>query len=95
MSNKLKVVGLDPSLRSFGIVKAVLDVDTLKFKVEEMKLAQPPEADKATKKAVRKNSDDLRRARYLQYAMEKAVKDAVMVFVEVQVGSQSARSMAS
>jgi Holliday junction resolvasome RuvABC endonuclease subunit len=91
---KIKIVGVDPSLRNFGIVKAELDLDTMKFKVYDMRLVTSEDNAKAAK-TVRKNSDDLRRARLLHEGFVGACKDASFAFVEVPVGSQSARAMAS
>lgn len=96
MSNLLKVAAIDPALRNFGLVKGTIDVsnENFPFKIDDMLLVQS-ESDKASKKVVRKNSDDLERARKLQRGMIDFIKDVQMVFVEVPVGSQSARSMAS
>lgn len=93
---KLRVAGIDPSLRNFGLVRGYIDLDdeAMPFIIEAMLLVES-DADKANKKTVRKNSDDLRRARSLQREMTKFIADVAMVFVEVPVGSQSARSMAS
>ncbi len=90
----MKIVGVDPSLRNFGIVKADLDLDTLEFKVTEMLLVESESQSKKLK-TVRKNSDDLRRARALYEGFQEACQGAWMAFVEVPVGSQSARAMAS
>lgn len=46
-------------------------------------------------KTVRKNADDLRRARILHEALEKYSKEADIAIAEVPVGSQDARAMAS
>lgn len=92
---QINVVGVDPSLRNFGIVKAVLDVETMKIvSIKEMLLVES-ESNTKKQKTVRKNSDDLRRARLLHEGFVEACKDASFAFVEVPVGSQSARSMAS
>jgi len=98
MSSKVKVVGLDPSLSNFGIAFATLDLDTMKFTVDDLTVAQTePEKDKKVRKQVRKNSEDLERARLLHRAAMEAVQGegVLMAFVEVPVGSQSARAMAS
>lgn len=91
---KLNIVGVDPSLCNFGIVNAILDTETLKFEITSMALVES--ADNAKKqKTVRKNSDDLRRAQLLHDGFQKAVQGASFAFVEVPVGSQSSRAMAS
>lgn len=93
--SEVKIVSFDPSLRNFGIAKLALNLNDNSFRVRELILAKPTMADKATKKTVRKNSDDLRRARWLHTHMMAACKDAVIAVAEVPVGSQSARAMAS
>lgn len=89
---RIRVVGMDPSLQSWGIAKALLDVDTLKYEITELKLV---ETTNEAGKVVRKNSDDIRRARMLYSGMLDACREARLAFVEVPVGSQSARAMAS
>lgn len=91
---KMNIVGCDPSLRNFGIVNAILDTDTLEFDVTSMKLVESEDNAKKAK-TVRKNSDDLRRARLLHEGFQLACQGASFAFVEVPVGSQSARAMAS
>lgn len=91
---KMNIVGVDPSLRNFGIVNAILDTDTLEFEVTSMKLVESEDNAKKAK-TVRKNSDDLRRARLLHEGFQLACQGASFAFVEVPVGSQSARAMAS
>lgn len=90
--SKIKLVGLDPSLRNFGVVKATYSIDHGTFVIDDMYLSKS-EGDAG--KSVRKNSDDLRRARFSFEAMRDACQDAQIVIAEVPVGSQSARAMAS
>lgn len=91
---KMNIVGIDPSLRNFGIVNAILDTDTMQFEITSMKLVES-ESNSKKEKVVRKNSDDLRRARLLHEGFVEACQGASFAFVEVPVGSQSARAMAS
>lgn len=92
----MKIVGMDPSLSNFGVVNATLDIQTLTFTVQDMHVVQTePERDKKVRKKVRKNSEDLERARTLYKGAMEAIDGAFMVFIEVPVGSQSARAMAS
>jgi Holliday junction resolvasome RuvABC endonuclease subunit len=95
MSKAIKVVGIDPSLNNFGIACASVDLDTHVITLDKVDLFHPPEADKETKKKVRKNSDDLRRAKWLQERLIEACKSASLAVVEMPIGSQSARAMAS
>lgn len=92
----LRVVGIDPAMRNFGFVKGTIDLssDNYEFTIERLELVQT-ETDKETKKTVRKNSDDLVRARKLHNAVQAFCQDANMVFAEIPIGSQSARAMAS
>ncbi|MCL2874707.1 MAG: hypothetical protein FWF12_00130 [Betaproteobacteria bacterium] len=90
----MKIIGCDPSLRNFGIVTADLNIDTMEFKIQEMRLIESEDNAKKAK-TVRKNSDDLRRARALHEGFVAACQGAGMAFIEVPVGSQSARAMAS
>lgn len=93
---KMKVVGMDPSLSNFGIAKCVLDLETLKIDVEDLQVVKTePEQDKKKRKVVRKNSEDIERAKLLYKGAMDATEGAYMAFVEVPVGSQSARAMAS
>ncbi len=90
----LRVAGLDPSMKNFGMAKGLLDLETGILEVQAL-LLQETLPDNKNKKTVRKNSDDLCRTRLLYRAMAGFLEDIDMVFVEIPVGSQSARSMAS
>ncbi|MPS48483.1 hypothetical protein [Methylobacillus sp.] len=90
----MKVLGIDPSLNNFGFAHALFDPDTGRINVTSVKLATT-DADKKNAKQVRKNSDDLRRARILHQAMMRECEGVDFAFIEVPVGSQSARAMAS
>ncbi|MBE0438098.1 MAG: hypothetical protein IBX56_20145 [Methylomicrobium sp.] len=92
--SEIKVVGFDPSLRNFGVVKASINIGSLQVRVDSVQLIQPS-LDKTAKKTVRKNSDDLRRARWLQSNMILSCKDCSFAMIEMPVGSQSARAMTS
>jgi Holliday junction resolvasome RuvABC endonuclease subunit len=92
----IKIVGLDPSLSNFGIARATLDPETLAYTVDDLVLVKTEnEKDKKVKKVVRKNSEDLERARKLYEGLIQACHGASFAFAEVPVGSQSARAMAS
>jgi len=92
MGQTIQVVGLDPSLRNWGICKATLDLTALKLTVHEVDTVQPT---KLTGKQVRQNSTDIDAATQLSIGAQAAIKGAQAVFIEVPVGSQSARAMAS
>lgn len=83
---------MDPSLRNWGISTGTLDLETNQLNVEQVSVIQP---DPEKGKQVRKNSLDLAAAKQLSEEVMSAIKGAQAVFVEVPVGSQSARAMAS
>lgn len=89
---KIQVCGLDPSLRNWGFSKGFYDTETKKITLYELGVIQPtlPKG-----KQVRQNSLDLESAKQLCTASLDATKGAQAIFVEVPVGSQSARAMAS
>ncbi len=89
----LTVAGLDPSLSNFGMVKGLLDLNDGVLHKLNMELAKT--APLKGKKKVRKNSEDLGRARILYNAMTAFLKGVDMVFIEIPVGSQTARAMCS
>ena len=85
----MKILAVDPSLRGFGMAKFLLDPDTLELELLELELVKT-ESDKSKK--VRRNSDDLRRAREISKRFQALASDRNMVFAEIPTGSQSARS---
>jgi Holliday junction resolvasome RuvABC endonuclease subunit len=92
----LKILGMDPSLSNFGIVHATLNIETLKITPEAMYVLQTePEKDKKVRKLVRKNSEDLDRCKILHKGAVEATEGRFLAFIEVPVGSQSSRAMAS
>ena len=92
----LKIASIDPSLSNFGLAKGTIDISVESFPVtlSELQLVET-DTDKSARTVVRRNSEDLERARKLLRGMQRFIADVDMVFVEVPVGSQSARSMAS
>lgn len=92
MGKTLRVVGMDPSLRNWGIAKGILNLDTSEVKIQELIVINPV---LPTGKQVRQNSLDLTSAQQLARYAIAAAKEAQAIFVEVPMGSQSARAMAS
>ena len=91
-SRSINIVGMDPSLRNWGIVRARYNLDTRKLDniaLECIRIS-PPKG-----KQIRQNSKDIQSAVQLYEYAYHAAQHAHAVFVEVPVGSQSARSMAS
>ena len=89
---KLKVVGQDPSLRNWGLAVGTYCLETKVISIEHLDLTNPvlPKG-----KQVRQNSDDLESGYQLYKGAIAATVGAHAVFVEVPIGSQSARAMAS
>ena len=69
----------------------LLDRDTLELKLERIRTIET-EPQRGSKKVVRQNSDDLRRAKLLHEAFQEELKDCVIGFTEVPSGSQHSRS---
>lgn len=92
MTQLLKVVGMDPSLRNWGLAIATFDMVTHKLVVGDVSVINPIVTQT---KQVRQNSQDIETSEQLYAGAAAAVREAVAVFVEVPVGSQSARAMAS
>ena len=88
----IKVVGQDPSLRNWGLAVGTLNLETKQLKIDYLSLTNPV---LPTGKQVRQNSSDLESALQLYKGACDAAVGAHAVFVEVPVGSQSARAMAS
>ena len=86
------VLGIDPALRNFGFAKFHLNMSTLALSKLELELIT---TESGKEKKVRKNSDDLDRCRLLHAGLHRVLDGVNMVFVEVPVGSQSARAMMS
>jgi Holliday junction resolvasome RuvABC endonuclease subunit len=88
----IKVVGQDPSLRNWGVAVGTYDLDSKKLKIDSVHITNP-ELSKG--KQVRQNSLDIESAVQLYKGATALTKGAHAVFIEVPVGSQSARAMAS
>lgn len=89
---KIPVLGMDPSLRNWGLAEATLDLETGYLSDPVLSLVQPKDLKG---KQVRNNSNDLHLAEQLAAGIWPSIKRAKAIFVEVPVGSQSARAMAS
>jgi Holliday junction resolvasome RuvABC endonuclease subunit len=91
-SQKIKLVGMDPSLRNWGLAVAEYDLTSQKLEVQSVHVIQPV---LSTNKQVRQNSLDLDSANQLYQGATIYLSQAHAVFVEIPIGSQSARAMAS
>ncbi len=88
----IKVCGQDPSLRNWGVSVGTYDTETKKLTINTVGVVNPA---LSKGKQVRQNSLDLESAKQLCDGAMDAAKGAHAIFVEVPVGSQSARAMAS
>mgnify|MGYP000008827789 FL=1 len=93
MSKVIKVVGVDPSMSNFGLAIGTLDLDTDKLEIHGLELVETKAG--GTKKTVRVNSDDLRRAKEIWRTARPIIEQAHIVFCELPVGSQSSRAQTS
>jgi Holliday junction resolvasome RuvABC endonuclease subunit len=89
---KIPVLGMDPSLRNWGLSLSELDLTTGFLDTPHLQTICPIEQ---SGKQVRQNSKDLNIAEQLANAALTEAQKAKVIFVEVPVGSQSARAMAS
>lgn len=92
MSKIIPVAGFDPSFTNWGIAEANLDLTTGILSTPVFTLIEP---ESLNTKQVRVNSSDLYRAEQLAKTVLEVARRSKIVFAEVPVGSQSARSMAS
>lgn len=91
-AEELNLVGCDPSLRNWGLARARYNLLTRSLLITELASIHPVIP---TGKQVRQNSKDLECAVQLYRMALQFAKGADAVFVEVPVGSKSARAMAS
>lgn len=87
--SKIKVVGLDPSFRNFGVAHSLIDLESGLISVVDLHLEQTAGA---AGKTVRKNSDDLRCARQLHDMLIEQCRHPKFAMIEVPTGTQSARA---
>lgn len=88
----LRLVGMDPSLRNWGLAQASLSPFDDRLQITFLDCVQPVVS---TSKQLRQNCKDIDSAAQLFSAAFELCKHAHAVFVEVPVGSQNARAMAS
>lgn len=89
---KVPVLGVDPSMRNWGLARGLLDIDTGVFEGLELLLVQT-EVDHT--KSVRTNSKDMAAGEHIFQHVYPWFQEAKVIFVEVPVGSQSANGMKS
>lgn len=74
------MIGLDPSTANFGIAIATVDIVTGEYSVNDLVLIK---TEPETKKGVRKDSDDLRRANIVRNGFVKACEGASFAISEI------------
>ena len=93
MSKIITIVGLDPSMNNFGMVKLTMNLDTGELTTPTLFLSES--LDQSDSKSVRQNSKDLNTAKKHYHALKEFLIGADLVIAEIPVGSQTARAMAS
>lgn len=91
-ANTINVVGLDPSLRNWGIAQGTYDLDKDKLIIKNIEVINPV---LPTGKQVRQNSSDVIASTQLFKQSLDAVSNSQFTFAEVPVGSQSSRAQTS
>jgi Holliday junction resolvasome RuvABC endonuclease subunit len=89
---KIPVLGMDPSLRHWGLSEAELDLSDGVLTTPLGSIIEPRDLEG---KNIRVNMNDQWLAEQLAGPVLTACRKARAIFVEVPVGSQSARAMAS
>jgi Holliday junction resolvasome RuvABC endonuclease subunit len=89
---EIPVLGMDPSLRNWGLASGMLCLEQGLLSNVQLKLIEPVDLKD---KQVRRNSSDLHLAAQLAQFTLPYIQQAKVIFVEIPVGSQSARAMAS
>ena len=90
MTRNIEVVGQDPSLRHWGLAKGTYNLDSKKLTIHTLALVEPV---LPSGKQVRQNSKDVESAVQLTEGALAAAQGSHATFIEVPVGSQSARAM--
>ena len=85
----LKIVGLDPSLRNWGIAIGSVPLDTGIMKVTDLSTVHTHPLDDPK---ISKSTWDIQSARTLYTGVQDAIKDADIVCVEVPYGSQDVKA---
>lgn len=88
----IPVAGMDPSFTHWGIAKANLCLDSGELSTPQLTIIEP---EKLNTKQIRVNSSDMFRSEQLAEEVLRVAQSCKVMFVEVPVGSQSARAMTS
>ena len=91
MTQTIRILGLDPSMRNFGMAIANYSIVTGLLDVTHLEIAQ---TEKNQDKQVRRNSDDLSRAQSIVTEIKRVVAlyKPTLAMAEIPVGAQNARA---
>jgi hypothetical protein len=86
----LRVVGLDPSFRHWGVAKGHYQTDNQSLVLQHISVIEPavPKG-----KQVRQNSKDLEAAHQMASTLLPHLTGAHAIFIEIPIGSQNANAM--
>lgn len=87
----IKILGLDPSLRNWGIAKTIYDTQTNILSVVDTSIIHT----KPIKSKIKQSTKDLLASNKLYTGITPYYKDIDLVIAEVPSGSQSSRAMVS
>lgn len=90
MSRPIKVVGMDPSMRNWGVAIGLLDLDDMKITIQDLKVISPIEP---TGKSIKQNSKDIHVAYQHYSTLIHILADCSAAFAEIPIGSKSAAAM--
>jgi Holliday junction resolvasome RuvABC endonuclease subunit len=89
---KIRVCGMDPSYRNWGLAEGMLDLDSGVLDLNQILIVKGEDLEG---KQIRKNSSDVHLSTELCRGVFPLARKCHVVFVEVPVGSQSAYGMKS
>jgi Holliday junction resolvasome RuvABC endonuclease subunit len=84
-----RIVGLDPSLRNWGMVNALYDHEQKTLSVQSLEIIQP---DLSRAESSKQNILDMTSANQLYAQTWALIRDADFIIAEIPSGSQSARA---
>jgi len=86
----LQVLGMDPSLRNWGLAKGTYDTERKLLSIAEVSVVQPKSP---SDRSMRQSEKDLVAAYGLVKGFLPVIEEADLVFCEIPIGSQSASAM--
>lgn len=89
---QIPVLGMDPSLRNWGLARGLLDLETGVLDIVDLVIIH---TEKEKQKQTRVNTQDIARCEEIASVVYQHMLKSKIVFVETPVGSQNAASMKS